>query len=209
MHPVCTTIGIAGPSGSGKSTLTHALQAALGDAVAVVAEDAYYRDLSHIPMAERRQVNYDHPDSLDHDLLAQHLAALKRGQPVQMPVYDFASHTRDDATATLQPAPVLLVEGILLLAHAPLRRELDIKLYLDADSDTCLTRRIERDIRERGRDEQDVRRQYRETVEPMRQQFVLPSRRHADLLIPGERDSAVARDILLAYLRALTADAGR
>ncbi|MGB0866660.1 MAG: uridine kinase [Granulosicoccaceae bacterium] len=198
-----TVIGIAGPSGSGKSTLCQYLQSELGDALTLVPEDAYYRDLAHISMEDRKAVNYDHPNSLEHDLLAQHLAQLKRGEAVEAPVYDFATHTRRTVTSTLPAAPLIVVEGILLLAHPPLREQLDIKIYLETDNATCLSRRIERDIRERGREELDVRRQYSETVEPMLHEFVLPSREHADLLIPAERNNTVARSILLSHLQSI------
>ena len=203
MHNACTVIGIAGPSGSGKSTLCRHLQSALSDALTLVPEDAYYRDGSHLSFEDRTLVNYDHPDSLEHDLLAEHLAALKQGQPVASPCYDFATHTRTADTTPLAAAPIVLVEGILLLAHAQLRDQLDIKIYLDAGNDICLHRRIERDTTERNRVEEDVRRQYRETVEPMLQEYVLPSRAHADLVIPSGKENTTAKAMLVSYLQAI------
>lgn len=203
MHKACTVIGIAGPSGSGKSTLCRHLQSALSHALTLVPEDAYYRDGAHLSFEDRTLVNYDHPDSLEHDLLAEHLIALKQGQPVASPCYDFATHTRTTETTPLAAAPIILVEGILLLAHAQLRDQLDIKIYLDTDNDICLHRRIERDTTERDRVEEDVRRQYRETVEPMLQEYVLPSRAHADLIIPSGRENATARAMLISYLQAI------
>lgn len=199
----CTVIGIAGPSGSGKSTLCQRLQQTLGAQLTLVSEDAYYCDQGHLSPADRALVNYDHPDSLEHALLAEHLAHLKQGRPAQSPCYDFATHTRTQQTVELRPATVILVEGILLLAHPELRQQLDINVYLDTDTHTCLTRRIKRDTQERGRVESDVRRQYRETVEPMLNEFVLPSRAFADLIIPTGRDNPAAEAMLLSYMRAL------
>lgn len=203
MHKACTVIGIAGPSGSGKSTLCRHLQSALSGALTLVPEDAYYRDGSHLSFEDRTMLNYDHPDSLEHDLLAEHLIALKQGQPVASPCYDFSTHTRTTDTTPLAAAPIILVEGILLLAHAQLRDQLDIKIYLETDNVICLSRRIERDTTERDRVEEDVRRQYRETVEPMLQEYVLPSRAHADLIIPSGRENTTARAMLVSYLQAI------
>lgn len=203
MHKACTVIGVAGPSGSGKSTLCQHLQSALADKLTLVAEDAYYRDGSHLSMEDRTLVNYDHPDSLEHDLLAEHLIDLKLGKPVASPCYDFATHTRTADTSPLRAAPIVLVEGILLLAHPQLRDQLDVKIYVDTDNATCLARRIQRDITVRGREEEDVRRQYRETVEPMLHEYVLPSREHADLVIPAARDNTTAKSMLVSYLQAI------
>jgi len=203
MNTNCTIVGVAGPSGSGKSTLCENLQLALADKLTLVPEDAYYRDGSHLSFEDRTLVNYDHPDSIEHDLLAEHLGALKQGQSVPSPVYDFSTHTRTTETTTLPAAPVILVEGILLLAHLELREQLDIKIYLDTDTATCLNRRIERDIKERGRNEEDVRRQYRETVEPMLHEYVIPSRNHADIIIPTDHKNPTAQNMLISYLHTL------
>ncbi len=205
MPTASTVIGIAGPSGSGKSTLCHRLLESLGNKATLIAEDAYYCDQGHLSLVDRTLVNYDHPDSLEHTLLAKHLNALKGGESVASPLYDFATHTRLKETTTLRAAPVILVEGILLLAHPELRDQLDIKVYLDTDNSTCLSRRLARDIEERGRQEDDVRRQYRETVEPMLHEYVIPSRQHADLVIPTDRYNTIAESMLVSYLRNLGA----
>ncbi len=203
MTKPCTVIGIAGPSGSGKSTLCQRLQQHFAERLTLVAEDAYYCDQSHISLADRALVNYDHPDSLEHGLLAEHLMKLKQGNLAEGPCYDFANHTRTQQKVTLKPAPVILIEGILLLAHEKLRQQLDIKVYLDTENAICLDRRIQRDITERGRLEPDIRRQYRETVEPMLQEYVIPSRQHADIIIPTGRDNPVAESLLISYLSSI------
>ncbi len=204
MPSATTIIGIAGPSGSGKSTICQRLLASMGGQAMLIAEDAYYRDQSDLSFENRTQVNYDHPDALEHSLLAEHLQALKQGQPVISPVYDFTAHTRSADTTVLNAAPIIIVEGILLLADTQLREQLDIKVYLDTDTNTCLDRRVARDIVERGRDEEDVRRQYRETVEPMLHEYVIPSRLHADLIIPTDRYNTLAESMLVSYLEKLS-----
>jgi uridine kinase len=176
-------LGIAGCSGSGKTTLARELTTQL-DAT-LLPLDFYYRDSSHLPPVERALQNFDHPDSIEHELLVQHVQSLAAGDPVQRPTYDFTTHTRT-ATTELVPAPrVLIVEGILALHYDSLRALYDLSIYVNAPHDLCLTRRIHRDVRERGRTEQCVRDQYNATARPMADQFVLPSASHATLTVEG------------------------
>ena len=174
-------VGICGGSGAGKTTLTQRLVERLGDAEAsVLAYDAYYRDLSHLPFAERRRCNYDHPDSLDSELFLEHLDALRRGIAVDVPIYDFSTHTLSGRFERVEAARLLLVEGILLLALAEAVERLDYSVFLDVPEDVRLQRRIHRDMTERGRPEDHVRRQFAATVAPMHDAFVQPSRHQAD-----------------------------
>lgn len=177
-------IGVAGGSGSGKTTVAEALIEAI-EGVALVEHDWYYRHMPHLSYEQRSRVNYDHPDSLETDLLVEHLEALRAGRPVDRPVYDFTEHLRAERTIPLAPAPVVVVEGILVLADDALRSLLDLKVFIDTDPDLRLARRLERDIRERGRSVDSVLAQYLATVRPMHNEFVEPSKRHADLIIPG------------------------
>lgn len=177
-------IGVAGGSGSGKTTVAEALIEAI-EGVALVEHDWYYRHMPHLSYEQRSRVNYDHPDSLETDLLVEHLEALRAGRPVDRPVYDFTEHLRAERTIPLAPAPVVVVEGILVLADDALRSLLDLKVFIDTDPDLRLARRLERDIRERGRSVESVLAQYLATVRPMHNEFVEPSKRHADLIIPG------------------------
>jgi uridine kinase len=182
-HPTLI-IGVAGGSGSGKTTIAEALTEAI-QGVASIKHDAYYRHLPELSFEERTAVNYDHPESLETDLLVKHLEQLRDGLPIELPVYDFSLHLRSDETVTVAPAPVVLVEGILVLADSSLRAMMDLKVYVDTDSDLRLARRLERDIRERGRTPDSVLNQYLSTVRPMHNQYVEPSKRHADIIIPG------------------------
>lgn len=177
-------IGIAGGSGSGKTTIAEALVETI-DGVAYVKHDAYYRHHPDRTLEERSRVNYDHPDSLETELLVGQLERLRAGHPFQQPVYDFGLHLRSEETVEIRPAPVVIVEGILVLAEAALRKLLDLKVFVDTDADLRLARRIERDIRERGRNVESVITQYLETVRPMHNQYVEPSKHHADIIIPG------------------------
>ncbi|MFT5991767.1 MAG: uridine kinase [Bradymonadia bacterium] len=155
--------------------------------------DAYYKDLAHLPVEERAATNFDHPDSLENTLLEAHLGALRRGEAVDKPVYDFATHSRASEVVHIEPAPIVVLEGILVLADPAVRAQMDIKLFVDTDDDVRLMRRIRRDMSERGRTFEDVREQYYRTVRPMHIEYVAPSRRHADLIIPegGENNVAV------------------
>lgn len=194
-------IGIAGGSGSGKTTIAEALVEAI-DGVAFIKHDAYYRHEPHLTFEERSRLNYDHPDSLETDLLVRHLSALREGLPFEQPVYDFSTHLRSDETVTIAPAPVVVLEGILVLADRDLRDLLDLRVFVDTDPDLRLARRLERDIRERGRTPESVLAQYLSTVRPMHLQYVEPSKRHADIIIPGGmRVGAVATIIELIRAR--------
>lgn len=195
-------IGIAGGTGSGKSTVTRRLAAALeGTAVAFLEMDAYYRDLAALPFDDRRRRNFDHPDAYDLDLLAEHLDLLRRGEPVEVPVYDFREHVRTTRTTRLAPSRVVVADGILLFHDPRVRDACDVKVYVDADADVRLARRIRRDLAERGRTLDDVLDQYLATVRPMHDRFIAPTREIADLVIPrgGHNDTAV--DVLLAFVR--------
>ena len=197
-------IGIAGGSGSGKTTVLRRIVEAFGpDQIAVLEHDAYYRDLSHLPFEARTQVNFDHPDALETSLLRAHLEALLAGQPVEKPVYNFTTHTREPYTVRVKPRPVIIVEGILVLAEPELRELMDIKLYVDAPDDVRLIRRIRRDMQERGRSIESILEQYERTVRPMHLEFVEPSKRLADVIIPGGGYNQVAIDMVLARIAAL------
>ena len=199
MRPL--VVGIAGGTGSGKTTVAHKLAAALPvDRCVTIEHDAYYRDQAHLTFDERATINYDHPSSLESSLLAEHLQALRAGKTVEIPVYDFATHTRRRETRTVIPARVIIVEGILVFVEASLREQLDIKLFVDTDADIRLMRRIRRDLEQRGRTFQSVRDQYYATVRPMHLEFVEPSKRWADLILPEGGDNRVALELLLGQI---------
>jgi uridine kinase len=187
-------IGIGGGSGSGKTTIAQSIVESIGhDRVALIQHDAYYRDLTHLPLEERAKVNYDHPDSLETELLVEHLSQLRAGRAIDRPVYDFTVHNRAAETVRVEPCPVVVVEGIVTLYEPDLREMMDLKVYVDTDADLRIVRRLQRDIEERGRSFESVRRQYLETVRPMHLQFVEPSKRYADIIIPeGYNIGAVA-----------------
>lgn len=187
-------IGIAGGSGSGKTTIAQSIVDAIGpDDVTLIQHDAYYRDQSSVAVEERSKVNYDHPNSLETDLLISHLRGLVDGQTIHRPVYDFTTHNRAPETVTVKPCPAIIVEGILVLSDPGLRALMDLKVYVDTDADLRIARRWARDIEERGRTFDSVRDQYLETVRPMHLQFVEPSKRYADIVIPeGYNLGAVA-----------------
>lgn len=196
--------GVAGGTASGKTTVArHILNQVGARHIAYLPHDAYYRDMSHLPLAERARQNYDHPDALESDLLARHIRELCAGRSVQMPVYSFADYTRRPETITVEPAPVILVDGILIFAEAELRALMDIKVFVDTDADIRLIRRIERDTRERGRTLEGILNQYLQTVRPMDLEFVQPSRRYADIIIPGGGENRVAIEMVVARLRAI------
>lgn len=202
-------IGIAGGTGSGKTTVARAVRKALTEqACATVDHDAYYRDLAHLPFEERTRVNFDHPDSLENELLCEHLDALHRGEAIDKPIYDFTTHTRRADTERIEPRPVVVVEGVLVLAHPGVRERLDIKVFVDTDADVRLMRRIRRDMEERGRTFPEIRRQYYGTVRPMHLAFVEPSRRFADLIIPEGGENRVAIDMVVRSLRRFPDDPG-
>lgn len=195
-------IGIAGGSGSGKTTVLRRITGALdSDRIAVVDHDAYYKDLSHLPEEERAQFNFDHPDALETGLMRNHLDQLVDGEPIEKPIYDFTSHTRVDETETIEPRPVVIIEGILILAESALEEVMDIKIYVDTADDIRLMRRIRRDIQERGRTIEGVLRQYERTVRPMHLEFVEPSKRKADVIIPRGGHNHVAIQMVMSRIQ--------
>lgn len=195
-------IGIGGGSGSGKTTVAEALIERLDDGVVLIQHDAYYRHAPHLTFEERSKVNYDHPDSLETELLIEHLAMLREGLSVERPVYDFVQHLRSGDVVKIEPSRVVIVEGILVLAEPDLRAELDLKIFVDTDPDVRLARRIRRDVSERGRTVESVIEQYFATVRPMHLEFVEPSMRYADLIIPeGYNPAAVATVVELIRSR--------
>ncbi len=194
-------IGIAGGTGSGKTTIAHKLAASIPpERCVVIDHDAYYLDQGHLPEAERADINYDHPAALESGLLAAQLGALRDGQGVDVPIYDFLTHTRRTTTRRVEPAPVVIVEGILVFVEAAVREQMDIKIFVDTDADIRLMRRIRRDLEQRGRTFASVRDQYYATVRPMHLEYVEPSKRWADLIVPEGGDNRVALDVLLGRL---------
>jgi uridine kinase len=194
-------VGIAGGTGSGKTTVARAIAEALGsERCAVIDHDAYYHDLAHLPFAQRVGTNFDHPLSLDNERLCHDLDALRSGTAVEKPVYDFTTHTRASQTVRIEPRRVVLVEGILVLAHAGLRERMDIRIFVDTDADVRLMRRVRRDMEERGRSFEDIREQYYRTVRPMHLAHVEPSRRHAHLVLPEGGENRVAVGLVVRAL---------
>lgn len=197
-------IGIAGGSGSGKTTVAQTILQRVGpDRISFLQHDAYYKDLSGLPPAQRIEVNFDHPNSLETDLLIKHILQLKDGHAVEVPIYDFSTHSRTDRTYTVQPRGVILVEGILLFTEATLRDLFDVKLFVDTDSDLRFIRRLERDISERGRTLEMVIKQYMSTVRPMHLEFVEPSKRYADVVIPEGGFNTAALDMVVARIESM------
>ena len=206
MHNRATppVIGIAGGSGSGKTTLAYLILERVGkDRIAFLPHDAYYKDLSALPPNQRATINFDHPDSLDTELLIFHIQQLRNLKPVDLPVYDFKAHTRTKEIRQIEPKPIIMVEGILIFAEPELRKLLDVKIFVDTDSDLRLIRRLQRDIEERGRTTTSVIHQYLSTVRPMHMEFVEPSKRYADVIIPEVGLNEVAMEMVVARLEAL------
>lgn len=194
-------IGIAGGSGSGKTTVVRALTEQLKEKVVVIPQDSYYKDSSHLPMEERQKVNFDHPDSIDFDLLIKHLKELKKGHSVEQPVYSYITCSRSATeTVTVHPAEVIIVEGILIFCCAELRKQMDIKIFVDADDDDRLMRVMARDILDRGKTVETVIQRYSRTVKPMFLQFIEPSKRYADVIIPQGGHNKVAIDVIAATI---------
>ena len=194
-------IGIAGGAGSGKTTVVKALTDQLKERVVVIPQDSYYKDSSHLPMEERQKVNFDHPDSIDFDLLIQHLKDLKAGKSIEQPVYSYITCSRSKTeTITVNPAEVIIVEGILIFCCAELRAQMDIKIFVDADDDDRLMRVMARDIIERGKTVETVIQRYSSTVKPMFLQFIEPSKRYADVIIPQGGHNKVAIDVIAATI---------
>ncbi|HID64663.1 MAG TPA: uridine kinase [Anaerolineae bacterium] len=197
-------IGVAGGTGSGKTTVSQAILDRVGrDRIAYIQHDSYYKDRSHLPLEERAKINFDHPDALETELLVQHLTELRAGRPVEVPVYDFTTHTRISQTQRVEPRRVVLVEGILIFADDALRDMMDVKIYVDTDADIRFIRRLERDITERGRTMRSVIDQYLSTVRPMHLEFVEPSKRYADVIIPEGGFNPVALDMVVARIEAM------
>lgn len=197
-------IGIAGGSGSGKTTVQRRVMERFGTRrIALLDHDAYYRPLDHLTPDQRARFNFDHPDALESDLMVDHLDRLIAGEAIEKPTYSFETHSRLEATQTVEPRAVVLVEGILVLAEPALRERMDVKLFVDAAPDVRLMRRMERDLHERGRSVESVLEQYRRTVRPMHLEFVEPSKRHADVIIPRGGQNQVAIDMVLARVQSL------
>lgn len=200
--PKPLVIGIAGGSGSGKSTVARKVAEALSRAsVAFLDMDGYYRNFAHLPMEERKRVNWDHPDAFDLGLFVAHVKALSAGSPVDKPMYDFVTHTRSERTVRVDPADVLLLDGILLFADEQVRELCDVKVFVDADADIRLVRRLRRDVQKRGRTLDDVIAQYLDTVQPMHLQFVEPSKRYADVIVPRGGHNTVAIEMIVAKIQ--------
>ncbi len=195
------TIGIAGGTGSGKTTITKKIISEFGSDVSVIHHDSYYKAHNELSYEERCRLNYDHPDSFDTPLLLKHLRALKSGRAIEAPVYDYTVHNRSKETELIKPARVLIVEGILIYAEPELCRELDIKLFVDTDADVRILRRIVRDVKKRGRTLDSVIEQYLTTVKPMHEEFVEPSKRRADIIIPEGGRNTVALEMVLERIR--------
>lgn len=195
-------IGIAGGTGSGKTTVVNQIIDELKhEEVDVISQDSYYQDTSHLSFEDRKKINFDHPKSIDFELLAQHLRELRKGETIQQPVYSFKEHNRTGETVETKPRKVIIVEGILILTHPEIRELFDIKIYVHADSDERLIRRLKRDIAERGRDLEEVLWRYQTTLKPMHQQFIEPTKEFADIIIPTNRYNTVAVDIVQTIIK--------
>ena len=195
-------IGICGGTGSGKTTIARLIVEAVGEGkVVLVEQDSYYRNLSDMPLDERHQANFDHPDSLDSDMLINHILRLKQGLSIEMPLYDFATHTRSEKIEVIEPRPVVIVEGILIFAEPRVLDLLDVRVYVDTPDDIRLMRRLRRDITERGRTFERTLEQYERTIRPMHFEFVEPSKRHADIIIPEGAQTGVTVEVLCGLVR--------
>jgi uridine kinase len=195
-------IGICGGTGSGKTTIAKAIVDAVGRAnVVLVEQDSYYRNLADMPLDERHQANFDHPDSVDSDMMVNHLIRLKQGLSVEMPLYDFVTHTRSDEIEIINPKPVVIVEGILIFAESRVLDLLDVRVFVDTPDDVRLMRRLRRDITERGRTFERTLEQYERTIRPMHFEFVEPSKRHADIIIPEGSNTGVTVEFLCSMVR--------
>jgi uridine kinase len=201
-HPV--TIAVAGGTGSGKTTISQAILKRVGsENIAYLPHDAYYKDLGNIPLADRGLLNYDHPDALDTPMMREHILKLQKLERVEIPVYDYTQHRRTEQATVIEPQPIIMIEGILVLAEPSLRPLYDVKIYVDADPDIRFIRRLKRDIVERGRSVESVIGQYMATVRPMHLEFVEPSKRYADVIIPEGGSNTVAIDMVSDRIRTL------
>lgn len=195
-------IGICGGSGSGKTTVARKILEAVGEhRVAYLQHDSYYKDWGRLPFEERRKINFDHPDALDTDLLIEHVEQLRAGYPIEQPVYDFTRHVRTDQVRRIEPRPVILIEGILIFENARLRQLMDLKIFVDTADDLRFIRRLQRDISERGRTVESVIEQYLEQVRPMHLEFVEPSKRYADIIIPEGGSNRVGIDLIIQKVK--------
>ncbi len=195
-------IGICGGTGSGKTTIARAIVEAVGEKkVVLVEQDSYYRNLADMPLDERHQANFDHPDSLDSDMLVNHILRLKQGLQVEMPLYDFKTHTRSDKIEVIEPRPVVIVEGILIFSESRVLDLLDVRIFVDTPDDIRLIRRLKRDFTERGRTYERTMEQYERTIRPMHFEFVEPSKRHADIIIPEGGQTGVSVEFLCGLVR--------
>jgi len=200
-------IGISGPSASGKSLLANTIVSELGsDQVVVISEDAYYKDNGHLPFADREKINYDHPDSFDHALLCEHLSHLRKGNSVEIPIYSHSKHQRLQETQSIGQHAIIILEGILLFTDKALREIMDIRIFMSTPLDICLTRRLKRDVVERHRTFESVMHQYETTVRPMYLQFIEPSSRYADIIIPRGGENRIAIEMIQAKMRELLAN---
>lgn len=206
-HATPLVIGIAGGSGSGKTTVANVILSRVGaEHIAYLPHDAYYKDLHQLPPNQRAEINFDHPDSLDNELMIAHIEMLKQWQPVELPVYDFKHDRRTEKTIRIDPQPVILVEGILIFGLKELRPLFDVKIFVDTDADIRFIRRLQRDIYQRGRTTESVIEQYLATVRPMHLKFVEPSRRYADIIVPEGGHNLVAMDMIVARIQSLLYD---
>ncbi len=196
-------IGIAGASGSGKTTIAKKIYAEIDSNAVLINHDAYYKDFKHLTFEERSELNFDHPDSLDTDLLIKHLKMLKKGKSVNIPDYSFNTHSRLESTTHVDPVSVILVEGILIFTDPKLRELMDIKIFVDTDSDICLIRRIKRDVNKRGRSLESVLAQYQKTVKPMYHEFVEATKRYADVIVPEGGFNDVANSIIITRAKSM------
>jgi uridine kinase len=198
----CIFVGVAGGSGSGKTTVAHNLIKAFKSEDAVLVEqDAYYKELKELSIEERAKVNFDHPESIEFDLIKKHLMDLKAGKAIERPIYDFKTHSRKEEVVKINPSKIIVIEGILILSIPEIRDMLDVKIFVDTDADEMLLRRIERDINERGRTFDSVKKQYLETVKPMYLEFCEPSKRYADVIIPRGGENKIAINMIIAKLK--------
>lgn len=198
----CILIGVAGGSGSGKTTVANNLVKAFESEVATLLEqDAYYRELTNMSLEEKAKVNFDHPDSIEFELLKKHIEALKNGESIERPIYDFTTHSRKEGTVKINPSKIIVVEGILIFAVPEIRELFDVKIFVGTDTDEMILRRIERDMNERGRSFESIKNQYLTTVKPMCLEFCEPSKRYADVIIPRGGENRIAIDMLVSNLK--------
>ncbi len=194
-------IGISGGTGSGKSTITNAIRSEVEDKITTIPQDSYYKNFGQLSLEEREKINFDHPNTLDNELLIHHIHQLKEGKPIQMPVYDFKTHTRIKETITKNPTKLIIIEGILIFENVELRNMMDIKIFVDTNADIRILRRIQRDISERGRDFQSVVDQYLSTVRPMHIEFVEPSKKYAHVIIPEGGQNKIGIDMIVSKIK--------